>query len=261
MRLGIGAFLRASARLLAVATIIAGFGSVFWLGRLLLWASPTRRTKWRAVVFRLWSATLLRVMGVHLTVTGTAPRPPFFLVANHLSYVDVVVLASRLHAVFVAKSEVAAWPVLGPIIRSLDTIFIDRTSRRDLSRVIAATEAAFARGDGVVIFPEGTSTAGDGVLPFLPSLLELPARRGEPVHHAGLSYSTPPGQPAPELAVCWWGEMTFPDHFWRLLGLSRVDVRVAFGADPIHSRDRKQLAAELHAAVSEDRAGEDANRW
>lgn len=244
--------LRASRRLVAVATVLSVYSVLFGLGRLLLSASPERRTLWRAWIFRRWSATLLKVMGVRQTVIGEPPQAPFFLVSNHLSYVDVLVLASRLHAVFVAKSEVASWPVFGPICRSLDTIFVDRSSRRDLSRVIEAAGTAFARGDGVVIFPEGTSTAGAEVLPFLPSLLELPASLGEPVHHASVSYSTAPGDAAPELTVCWWGDMKFAGHFWGLLRLSRIDVRLAFGQESIHADDRKVLATTLHRAVSAD---------
>jgi len=226
------------------------FSIVFWCGKLLLSASPARRGRWRAWVFRRWSATLLVIMGVRLTVQGNPPRSPFILVSNHLSYVDVLVLASRLDAVFVAKKEVAGWPVLGPICRALDTIFIDRASRRDLSRVLEAARDAFSRGDGVVIFPEGTSSAGREVLPFLPSLLELPTRLGEPVHHVSLTYTTAIDDPSPERTVCWWGDMTFPGHFWGVLGLSRIDVRLAFGLEALHATNRKDLAAALHRAVS-----------
>lgn len=186
---------------------------------------------------------------VRLDVRGPLPAAPFYLVGNHLSYLDVVVLASRLDAVFVAKSEVASWPVLGPLCRRMDTIFIDRGSRRDITRVLEHTRSALARGDGVVVFPEGTSSEGSTVLPFLPSLLATPARLGLPVRYVSLSYSTPTDETPAERSVCWWGEMTFPDHFWGLLRLESIEARLVFGADPIVAADRKRLAAELRTAV------------
>lgn len=249
--------LRAGWRLVAVGGVIAGFSLVFEVGRLLLIGRPARRARWRAVIFRRWATTLLWVLGVRLELLGEPPRAPFFLVSNHLSYVDILVLASQLQAVFIAKREVASWPIFGPICRRLDTIFIDRSARRDVPRVLDAARAAFDRGDGVVLFPEGTSTAGATVLPFRPSLLDLPARLAEPVHFASLSYATDGARDGGDRqrhaaqAVCWWGDMTFPGHFWRLLGLSGIDCRLEFGSRAIACDDRKELAAKLHQAVSD----------
>src|SRR5207237_719547 len=84
---------------------------------------------------------------------GRPPSPPFLLAANHLSYVDVFVLASRLPVRFVAKVEVRRWPVLGPISRGFGTIFINRSDRRDIPRVLAEIEQALGRGEGIILFP------------------------------------------------------------------------------------------------------------
>ncbi|MCZ6727290.1 MAG: lysophospholipid acyltransferase family protein [Acidobacteria bacterium] len=242
--------IRASRRLVLFTGVGAVYYLGWWIGRIAMGRSSRLRTCWRQWIFRTWSSTLLRVLGIRVTVSGPPPANPFYLVSNHLSYLDVVILASRLKAVFVAKSEVSGWPVLGPICRSMDTIFIDRAARRDITRVLDATSEALARGDGVVLFPEGTSTPGAEVLPFQASLLATPARLGQPVNFASVSYSTPPGEPPAHLAVCWWGDMAFPDHFWTLLGLSRIDAKLAFGEDRIADESRKVLAARLHQAVS-----------
>ncbi len=183
-------------------------------------------------------------------VEGAPPSPPFLLVSNHLSWVDVLLLGSAVPATFVAKSELAGWPFVGSICRSAGVIFVDRESRRDLVRVSEELERALAAGAGVILFAEGTSTAGEAVAPFRPSLLDHPARAGSPVHWAALSYATPPGAPPAHLAVCWWGGMPFVPHVLGLLRLPGFAASLRFGERPVRESDRKVLASRLHEAVS-----------
>jgi 1-acyl-sn-glycerol-3-phosphate acyltransferase len=216
------------------------------------WAArrPARWWRWRCGWFRRWARGALRVLGVRLQVVGAPPRPPFLLVCNHLGYLDVAVLASVVDATFVAKSEVARWPVLGPLCRGMGTLFVDRGRRRDLPATLAALQATLAAGRGVVLFPEGTSTPGGRVLPFHPPLLAAAARAGLPVAWAAVSYATPAGEPEAADAVCWWGDASFVAHLAALLRLSRVEARLRLGDAPVAAADRKQLAQRLHAAVA-----------
>jgi len=177
------------------------------------------------------------------------PQPPFFLVSNHLSYLDIVVFAAQTPCRFVAKREVGAWPGVGLLARIMATIFIDRTVRRDALRALAQVDRAMQEGDGIVLFAEATSTAGRSVLPFRPALLEWAARTGQPVHYASVSYRTPDRCPPAHLAVCWWGDMPFGRHLAALARLPRIDASLHFGPAPIAERDRKQLAGRLHEAV------------
>ncbi len=110
-------------------------------------------------------------------------------------------------------------------------------------------EQALGRGDGVVLFPEGTSSAGDDVLPFRPSLLAGAAGGRLETSYAALGYRTGDGDPPARTAVCWWGGMTFPDHFRRLLTLRGVSARLTFGADVVRDDDRKRLARRLRGKV------------
>lgn len=199
--------------------------------------------------FQAWARTASAILGVRVRREGTPPAPPFYLAANHLGYLDVIVLAAHAPARFVAKSEVASWPVLGILARAGRTIFVDRASRADLPRVVRRMEEARRRGAGVTFFPEGTSSGGADILPLRSSLFEAAARAGHPVFCAGLSYATPAGAPAAREAVCWWGEMTFPDHFWGLLRLPRIDARLAFAPEPARGADRKALAASARAGL------------
>jgi len=242
--------LRAAARLLALAGWTGGW-YLWLLVRTAARGLPGRRTDPpQAGLFGSWARVARRILGLRLVVQGPPPRPAFLLVANHLGYLDVVVLGSLLDGVFLAKSEVARWRVIGRFARAVGTLFVDRASARDLPRAVSAIEAALAGGSSVILFPEGTSSPGRTVLPFRSALLEGAARRRLPVHTASLRYATPPGSPPAAASVCWWGETMFMPHLWALLRLPRIDATVTFGAEPIADDDRKLLAHRLHGEIA-----------
>ena len=104
-------------------------------------------------------------------------------------------------------------------------------------------------GEGVMIFPEGTSSKGESVLPFRPPLLEAAAASDVPVSCAALRYITPEDQPAAHMTVCWWGGMTFSDHLVRLLRLPGFVAEISYSDESIIEADRKRLAERLWAEV------------
>jgi len=244
-------YLRAAARALAFVGLMGGVSALLIPGMALLSASEKKARWWRNFIFRNWAKATAALLGMKITVHGSPPKPPFLLVSNHLSYIDVIVFASRLDCVFVAKQDVSDWPFIGRLCREVKTIFIDRENRRDLARVNGLIERALAEGEGVVLFPEGTSTSGATVLPFKPSLLEYAARARYPVSYAAVSYRTPPDQPPAHTAVCWWGEMTFIPHLFGLFQLTGFEATVVFGPQQVQAEDRKVLAGELWGAVKE----------
>lgn len=244
------ASLRAAARLLAIASIILIL-AIAWLLRI-----PARLLGTRAAVrlrerqMRAWARAVLRVMGVRVEAGGHPPPRPFLLVSNHLSYLDVLVLWSLTPCSFLAKAEVARWPLLGPLTHCAGTLYINRERRADVRPAIEAVRARLALGEGVVFFPEGTSSPGAAVLPFRSSLFAAAAAAPAGVHVAAISYDTEdPGRPAHQ-HVAWWGEMEFPAHFWTLLKMPRLRARVRFGEQPVAGSDRKALARDAHAALS-----------
>jgi 1-acyl-sn-glycerol-3-phosphate acyltransferase len=247
--------LRALSRLVAVALTNLFFYSFLTtssgvLGLLRKLSRDRRGTAlWRTRIFHAWGRAMAWLLGMRVEVEGSAPRPPFVLVSNHLGYVDVILLASRLRCVFVSKAEVRGWPVVGSLCASVDTLFIQREVKRDIPRVVGQIEDVLAGGRGVVLFPEGTSSGGEGVLPFRPSLLESAARAALPVHAAAIAYRTPPGWPPARDVVCWWGSMPFAGHVWKLLGLPGFGARVVFGEEPVCDTDRKLLAERLQREV------------
>ncbi|MEM7483219.1 MAG: lysophospholipid acyltransferase family protein [Acidobacteriota bacterium] len=218
----------------------------WWLRR-----RPRRRVAFQHRVMRRWGTSLCRHLRVRWTVRGSVPEPPFLLVSNHLSYADIVVLAGLAGGSFVAKADLGDWPFLGPMCRASDTLLIDRNTKRDLLRVGAMVEERMAAGGGVILFAEGTTGDGSALLPFKPSLLEVAARTGRPVHWATLSYRTGADDLSPRDGVCWFGEEEFMPHFRRFSRLREIEAVITFGAEPLAGSDRKELAARLRQAMGE----------
>ncbi len=242
-------WLRGTVRVGGLLAVFTVFPLVHALGLAATAGRPKARAHWQGRLLRLWSRALLGVFGVRVTWKGPEPEPPFLLAANHLGYLDILVLASRLHTTFVAKAEIAGWPVLGPLCGSFGTLFVDRSRKSDIPRLLGRLERALAAGSGVVFFPEGTSSPGVDVLPFRSPLLALPAASGHPVHAAALTYRTRPGDRPAHLSVCWWGDMPFGSHLLPLLGLARIEAIVAVAPEPLVDADRKALALALREAV------------
>ncbi len=232
----------ASACLLASAIMVAA--------RPLILVAPRLQLAIRNAAFRWWGRIMCRIMGIRVEVEGAAPSGRFYLVSNHLSYVDIIVLASEISAAFIAKVDLARWPILGWMFLSADTIFIDRGRKRDLLRVMQRAQKCLDRELGVLVFPEGTSSKGEEILGLKPSLLQLAAERGHPVHYATLSYRAPGGQPAHQV-VCWWDDTPFLSHVLRLLGLPSFEASVRFGSEPVLAGDRKVLAERLRSAMAD----------
>ena len=247
-----GGRIRQVARLVGIAGWTA-FSFILWGGgTLVLLPAADAGRRWRLASFRHWASGVAWLLGMRRVVEGAPPADaPFILVTNHVSYMDIILLASIVPGVFVAKREVRSWPVWGIFAGAMRTIFVDRERRRDAIRVSDQIHEALTRGDGVILFPEGTSTDGQEVRPLKPALLEVAARHGYPVHYARVAYRTPPGAPPAHLAVCWWGDMEFGSHFVELCRLPGFQATVTFGKHPIVERDRKALAQKLHRALTQ----------
>lgn len=243
--------LRAVVRLTLAVLNSLFFAGVLLVGKLFVFPFPKQGARWRMLVSRLWSRGQLLALRVNVEMEGEPPKPPFLLVSNHLSYLDIPVLGRWAGAIFIAKSEISSWPLVGFLCRTVDTIFIDRNLRRDLPRVMKKIDVELNNGMGVVLFAEGTSSKGATVLPFRPSLLEVAARSEIPVSYAAISYRTEDTDPPAHTAVCWWGGAPFSPHALECASLERIHAKVTFGKERIHYSDRKKLAHELRTEVLE----------
>lgn len=243
------ATLRALLRVLLVLLLSVGAWALWMALRPVTWIMPSLDAACQVLPVRMWARGSLRALGVRLRVVGTPPTPPFVLVCNHLSYVDILVLLAHIDGLMLSKAEVGSWPLIGYLARSTGTLFVDRRRAADIPRVLRTFEATWERGLGVAFFPEGTSTNGEEVLPFKSSLFAAPARAAMPVSVAAITYAALPGAPAAADSVCWWGDDEFAGHAWRLAGLRGIDATLTFGSETFVDDDRKRLAAATQPAV------------
>lgn len=204
---------------------------------------------WRNRLMKVWSKGICSIFSIRVTEIGIAPRPPFILVSNHLSFVDIVILYRCLDCIFVAKKEVRGWPLLGFITKTMGVIFVDRKRKRDVMRVNKLVSEKMNDRQGIIIFPEGTTSAGRDVLPFRAPLLEIPAQSSIPVHFASISYETGEKDPPASGAVCWSGELSFSEHLRAIAANRKIFCTIRFGENPVQSNDRKTLALELRKSV------------
>ncbi len=193
---------------------------------------PTARAAW----LQRTSRRILRVFQIKTELVGNAPRNGL-LVCNHLSYLDILVLAALTPSLFVAKSEVSRWPVFGWFARLAGTIFVDRRKTSLTGQSVNEITIALRDDLLVVLFPEGTSSGGETVLPFKSSLLE-PATRHTHALTAGLiAYDLKDGDVSEE--ICYWKDMTLVPHLINLLSKRAIRGAVSFAQTRPGSTNRK----------------------
>lgn len=242
---------RAILRFAAFVFLTFGIYALWWTGAFFI-SDEKRKINWRRFILRNWARGFVCIANLNLEIKGNPPEPPFLLVSNHLSYMDVAALRSVIECVFVAKADIEGWLMAGTMIRNLGIIYINRENRRDIPRAGAKVIEALERGEGVVVFAEGTTSNGSRILPFKSSFLEFAAERDLPVYYSTVSYETLPGEIPASESVCWWREESeFVPHIFELFKMPGFRGSITFGDEPIISSNRKELAEKLHQAASE----------
>lgn len=243
------AHLRAGLRLFAFAVWTACAFAAWSVTRAAALVSRRAAERSHAALLRLWARGVARLLGMRVEIEGTPPQGAFFLVSNHLSYLDVFALWTAVEGTFLSKAEIAHWPVIGALARAVGTLFVTREKRLAVGPVVDRLCAELARGRGVIVFPEGTSSRGETVLPFRTSMFAAALRLGVPVRVVALRYEAPAGVPPASRSLCWWGDMEFLPHFLGVFQLPGFRVRLTFGPEVVPSDDRKRLAHAAHSAT------------
>ena len=205
-------------------------------------------------LIQAWSKRLLNIFGIELRLRNQAilSNPPFLLASNHISWMDIHAINAFIPIRFVAKSDVEGWPIFGWMAKQLGTVFIKRDNSRHGKHV--ANEVAKAlETQSVCIFPEGTSTLGQTVLPFKPNLFESAVIARVPVYSLAISYwSSATGERSE--AAAFIGEMGLLQSMAKILRDRQLIVELRFlppsGGAPEVSKDRKWLALHSQEAIS-----------
>ncbi len=200
-----------------------------------------------------------RILGLRIETRGRlSPTRPTLFVANHVSYFDIEVLGALAELSFVAKAEVATWPFFSWLAKLQETVFVERRAQRTAEHRDEIGDRLEA-GDDLVLFAEGTSGDGNGILPFKSALFSVAERqpRGEPltVQPVSISYTRLDGVPLGRYLrpfFAWYGDMDLGPHLWHALKLGYVTVVVEFHEPVTIERfgSRKALCDHCHAAVS-----------
>jgi 1-acyl-sn-glycerol-3-phosphate acyltransferase len=215
---------------------------------------------------RIYWAVFTRLIGIEVRVIGNraagADGRPVIFVSNHSSWIDVPVVGGVLDGCFVAKGDVATWPIISVIARLGRTVFVSR-SRAATGRERDAMRATLQAGDKLILFPEGTSSDGSRVLPFRSSFFALAeVSPGEDpgdiplIQPVSVVYDRLGGLPAGRASrpvFAWYGDMNIASHFWRLtqhIGL-RATVLLHAPLDPVRFADRKELSQAVWQIVAD----------
>ncbi len=197
----------------------------------------------------------MRIFGIPIRTEGTPMQTAGVVVANHCSWIDILAIYGRHRVFFVAKDEVAAWPLVGGLVRFSGALIIARDRRESASQVANLRDRVLA-GQRLIFFPEGTSSDGLRMLPFRPTLFGAftdPALRDiTHVQPVTMVYRAPKG--ADPRFYAWWGQMSMGPHFLKVLAqYPQGDVRIIYH-DPVPVAgfaDRKALAAHCEAVIRE----------
>lgn len=209
---------------------------------------------------RLWHRMVVRLLGLRIVVHGQpTQRRPLLIAANHVSWTDIMVLGATADVHFIAKAEVAGWPLFGWLAKLQRTVFIDRARPRNTGEQAGAIAARLANGEPMVLFAEGTTCDGNRLLPFKSALfaaaqMAMGTTGGAAVQPVAIVYTRLHGMPMgrrDHVKISWIGDQTLVPHLRALLGRGGVDVEVHFG-EPIAfgpDVDRKTIAREAEERV------------
>ena len=221
------------------------------------------RQRWVATFPRFYHRWCCRILGLRVRRIGrpTAVRPVLFA-SNHVSYLDITILSSLIAGSFIAKHEVARWPLFGWLAKLQRSVFIDRQVRSTAQQRDSIAER-LAAGDALILFPEGTSGDGNRVLPFKSALFSVAdhsATGPVTVQPVSIAYtrlnSMPIGRRYRPL-FAWYGAMAMAPHLWRVIGLGTIEVVVEFHPATTLAAcgSRKMLARYCEERVTNGLAG------
>ncbi|HEY6997975.1 MAG TPA: lysophospholipid acyltransferase family protein [Candidatus Binatia bacterium] len=252
-------------RLLKLAAFLSLWAVFFALVAIVhLWISvlglPNR---WKIIsrLNRNYTLLLRLILNIKVTVRGDEgqlERGGYVIIANHFGYVDGIILGSIFPVIFVSKREVKSWPIVGQWNVLCGTIFINRQRKGQVASLIRQMTRKLQQEANLLLFPEGTSTNGEAMLPFQTVPLAAPLRNRSIIVPVTVTYKTIDDQPvttANRDSVYWYGDMEFVTHFWNLLALREIDVLVTIQRKiqcfryPNNSAGRKKLAEDCYNRV------------
>lgn len=215
------------------------------------WVFPNSTTAQKEEAIKAWALAVFDLIAIKLEVDGKPPEcGPVLLAANHISWLDMVVLMASCPTRFVAKAEVRHWPLLGTLAAATGTLFVTRDSPRDAVRVVNQMAQLLKAGEVLTVFPEGTTSNGVHLLPFHANLFQAAILTGTPVQPVALQFvDVASGRPS--LAACYINRDNLLQSIWRTVSAPPLCAVLRFGEpQQVQGRDRRTLAQEVRIGVA-----------
>lgn len=230
-----------------LARALSHIATGFWL---VVVVFPRLSSDQKEARISAWAHALLGRLAIELIVVGQPPaQGPLLLAANHISWLDIVVMHAARYCRFVSKADVRRWPLIGTLAAGAGTLFIERESRRDAMRVVHHMTERLHAGDVLAIFPEGTTSDGVTLLPFHANLFQAAISANAPVLPMALRF-TDAQTGDHSLAPCYINDDTLLSSLWRTLSAPSLRAILVFG-DPqsAQGRDRRTWASDLRNEI------------
>lgn len=233
--------------LLAVALVMPGLRRVF----------DRQAQPWCEAIVKGWDRTVCRILHLNIRVTGRPDPAAGLIVANHISWLDIIAMGAQQPCVFVAKEDVADWPVMGVLAKGIGTLFIRRGDAEQSAATSETMTWLLRRGARLMLFPEGTTTRGDQVLRFHGKLFQPAQRAGANVQAVALRYTGLAANLVPFI-----GEDDFLPHLLRILRLRDINLHlhycptlpVGLRRDQLAKTSRLQITEHLYPAAKRHEA-------
>ncbi|MFC5520404.1 lysophospholipid acyltransferase family protein [Polaromonas jejuensis] len=197
-----------------------------------------------------WAAHMLRIVDIRLEVLGTPPAAgPMLLVANHISWLDILVMHAARHCRFVSKSDVKGWPFVRTLADGAGTLYLERESRRDAHRVVVQMAERLRAGDILAVFPEGTTGDGITLKPFHANLIQAAIEASVPVQPVALKFIDA-ATGATSFAPSYVDDETLMGSIWRTLTAHGLKAVVTFGApQESQGKNRREWSHALRKEI------------
>ena len=205
----------------------------------------------QARAVEVWARGMLAIMGIEVRVKGHPAAGPVLMTANHISWLDILVMHAACHCRFVAKSEIQNWPLLGVLTTGGGSLYIERSSNRDAMRLVHHMADALRQGDVLAVFPEGGTGDGVNLLPFHANLLQAAVSAGAPLQPVALQFVEAASHQR-SLAPCYHAQDTLVSSLWRTLCAPPLLAVVRYGdVQSTQGRHRRDCALSVQTAIAD----------
>jgi 1-acyl-sn-glycerol-3-phosphate acyltransferase len=222
--------------LLAVALVMPGLRRVF----------DRQAQPWCEAIVQEWDRAVCRILHLKLHVTGHPDPPAGLVVANHISWLDIIAMGAQQPCVFVAKEDVAGWPIMGTLAKGIGTLFVRRGDAEQSAATSETMTWLLRRGTRLMLFPEGTTTRGEQVLRFHGKLFQPAQRAGANVQAVALRYTGRAAEAAPFV-----GDDEFLPHLLQILTHKEIDLHIHYCPTLPAGLRRDQLAKTSRLQITE----------